>query len=386
MRRKTRCAAVIAFGASVLLAVGASSAFAHGFFRDFAFPSPSVFTNQVLLDGSSLSHQTTHGSEPLTNPDDISYGNGHIFTCFQNGIGPQGQASSTGNLDSTIVELTTSGQAAAQWDILGKCDGMTVDPNSGLVYATVNEDANSSLYTVAPWSGAVTHYAYNEPLPHDGGTDAISFYGGMTLISASAPGTTGSVAAPNASFPAVYQVSLDPSTKVATVTPLFYDEANATLANVGPGFGSTVQLALTDPDSNEDVPFYAPRFGGEFMETSQGDQQQIFVAWAGTPWQRLSVLNLSASVDDTAWPSSPWGAIYTTDNGADTINKISGPFRLAMELAAVTPCDSNNAPATCPGPGYPANYLGQIDPWTGQITALTVNGPTVHPQGMLFLP
>ena len=45
-----------------------------------------------------------------------------------------------------------------------------------------------------------------------------------------------------------------------------------------PATAQSVRLALTDPDSNEDVPSYAPRFAGEFMLTSQGDQEQIFVA------------------------------------------------------------------------------------------------------------
>ena len=40
---------------------------------------------------------------------------------------------------------------------------------TGDVIATVNEDANSSLYTIdpdAPAGAQVTHYNYNEPLPH----------------------------------------------------------------------------------------------------------------------------------------------------------------------------------------------------------------------------
>jgi len=375
-----------ALAAATLLALSATGALAHGFQRPFPSPPPAnVFTNQVFFDGASLRHKIPGGSEPLADPDDISYVAGHIFVGFQNGVGPQGQASASGNLDSTIVELDLSGHALAQWDVLGKADGVTADPYDGLVYATVNEDANSSLYVINPWSGAVTHYAYSETLPHAGGTDAISFYDGMTLISASAPGTTGA-GAPQPTYPAVYAATLDPATQIATVKPLFYDEAKASLANIGAGSGSTVTLGLTDPDSNEDVPFYAPRFAGQFMLTSQGDQQQIFVNAAGTPWQSLSVLNLSASVDDTAWPSDSQGAIYTTDNGRDTVNKITGPFKVGSVLAAVTPCDENSAPATCPAPGYPANYLGEIDPWTGQITAVTVDGPAVAPQGMLFLP
>jgi hypothetical protein len=53
------------------------------------------------------------------------------------------------------------------------------------------------------------------------------------LISASAPGTVPSTpAAPQPTFPAVYVASLDATTQVATMTPLFYDEATATVANV----------------------------------------------------------------------------------------------------------------------------------------------------------
>lgn len=55
----------------------------------------------------------------------------------------------------------------------------------------------------------MTHYSYGKnPLPHNGGTDAISFYDGHMLISASAPGTAGA-AAPNPAYPAVYWVTLD---------------------------------------------------------------------------------------------------------------------------------------------------------------------------------
>ena len=47
---------------------------------------------------------------------------------------------------------------------------------------------------------------------------------------------------------------------------------------------------------------------------------------------------------------------------------------------------SNSAPATCPGPGYPDNSLGKLNPWTGVIRPLQVSGAPVEPQGMLFLP
>ena len=53
---------------------------------------------------------------------------GHdIYTTFQNGVGPQGEPSSDGNTDSTIVEFTLGGRVVRQWDLRGKCDGLTAD-------------------------------------------------------------------------------------------------------------------------------------------------------------------------------------------------------------------------------------------------------------------
>ncbi len=359
-----------------------------------AFPAsaqtggPTYYVRQIL-SGQSLHHWYTRAGsrqqhrESLTQPDDITMIGGNLFTGFQNGVGPQGQASTDGNRDSTIVEFRPNGTVVSQWDIRGKCDGLTADPYTGQVIATVNEDANSSLYSIDPWSGQVAHYWYSRPLPHHGGTDAISFYHGQMLISASAPGTTGA-AAPNPAYPAVYSVTLDQARHVAFFRALFYDESRATAAN-GPHFAKTVTLGLTDPDSNEIVPPFAPRFGGDFMLTSQGDQEQIYVHGAGTRYQHLSVLALSQSVDDTAWATAWHGAFYATDHDGDTVDVIAGTFWPGTALVAVTPCDAGNAPATCPGPGFPANYLGQLNTYTGQITPVKLRGASLHPQGMIFV-
>jgi hypothetical protein len=357
--------------------------------------SANVYTVHQILSGTTLTHdfvplgggsQTT---EPLADPDDITDLHGDVFAGFQNGVGPQGQASLDGNLDSTIVELRPNGDPVAQWDVEGKADGVTADPQAGTVIVTVNEDANSSLYTIDPAEGSgngVTHYNYNETLPHNGGTDAISIYHGQILISASAPGTSGA-SAPQAGYPAVYSATLDSSTNVATVVPFFYDEDQATVANQGSKYGQSVALALTDPDSNEVVPGDA-RFGGDFMLTSQGDQEQIFVNDESWRHQSLAVLSLSQSVDDTSWPTQPGGTLYATDSTNDAIDSIVGPFIPGQPLAVATPCGSNSAPATCPSPPtYPANFLATINPSTGQVAAVTVEGAEFTPQGgLLFIP
>ncbi|MGO8882421.1 MAG: hypothetical protein ACLPUO_02115 [Streptosporangiaceae bacterium] len=354
-------------------------------------PAAPSYRVRQILNGMKLHHTYVAGGkrhqEPLTLPDDITILGHRLFTGFQNGIGPQGQPSTDGNTDSTIVEFTATGRVIRQWDIKGKCDGLTADPARRVVIATVNEDAHSSIYTIAPHAplgSQIRHYRYSrQPLPHNGGTDAISIYRGRVLISASAPGTAGK-AAPQPTYPAVYVVSFHPASRIAAVSPLFYDEAPATVANLGRQHRKVVRLALTDPDSNEIVPPSAPRFAGDFMLTSQGDKEQIFLGRTSRPRHRLQVLQLSQSVDDTAWATSRLGRLYASDNGGDTVDVVTGPFPARSVLVAVTPCDANGAPATCPAPKFPPNYLGSLNPWTGRISRVPVRGPQLEPQGMVF--
>ncbi len=352
------------------------------------------FHVRPILNGKRLWHSfrpagsANREREHLSSPDDITVLGHHIFTAFQNGVGPQGEPSADGNTDSTVVEFTAAGRVIRQWELHGKCDGITADTARGILIATVDEDANSSIYTIgpsAPRGHQVLHYRYNDsPLPHKGGTDAISIYHGLVLVSASAPGTVGDPA-PQPTYPAVYSVSFDRRTRTASVQPLFYDEATATAANRGAAAGKQVTLALTDPDSNEVVPRSAPRFGGDFMLTSQGDKEQIFLLRHGRLGGHLAALSLSESVDDTAWARSRFGRLYGTNTGGDTVDVVTGRFRPGTILVAVTPCDADNAPATCPGPGFPANYLGQLNPWTGHVARVRLAGPAFGPQGLVFI-
>lgn len=342
------------------------------------------FTNQAFASGIGITHPVPGGKAPVTQPDDLTKLGEQIFVAFQNGVGPQGEPTSAGNQgagnrNSTIVEFSSSGSPVAHWDVAGHVDGLTADTARGQVAVTANEDANAHLYMIAPATPQPT--AYRVPaLPHNGGLDAVSFYHGMMLISASAPGTRGK-AAPQASYPAVYVVRLNTRSHTATVHGLFGDEATSKNANADKA--GTTRLALTDPDSNAVVPAAAARFGGQFELTSQADEQQIFAAGPGA--RQLSVLKLSQSIDDTAWASDSSGTLYVTDNGADLIYKITGPFQPGMEIVSVSPCDAGNAPASCPAPGFPDPYLGRVDASTGAVTKLTLPG-SFKPKGLMFVP
>jgi len=384
-RHRARLVAV----AATVGAVGAVSAFAlsnASASTDASGNSHSLTVHQIAF-GSKLHHSFKPSgtgaavTEALAGPDDLSLLGDHIFVGFQNGVGPQGEPSTSGNLDSTVVEFTRDGAEVRQWDVKGKDDGLTADPLTGNIIATSNEDANSSLYTIAPKTGKVVHYAYNEALPHLGGTDAISIYRGQILISASAPGTTGTAPA---NAPAVYVVRLDATTKVATVRPLFAVNATAIAVN-GSSAGSPVTLALTDPDSSEVVPASSAAFGGEFMLNSQGDQELIFTR-STRPAASLHVLSLPTSVDDSAWGTGEDGVLYSTDSSSNTLDVIKGSFGKGTMYTAVTPCNANSAPSTCPAPGYPAPYLGTVNLTTGAITKITTSGAAIQPKGMIFVP
>ena len=275
---------------------------------------------------------------------------------------------------------------SASGTLVGKCDGVTADPATG--QADRDRQRGRALERVRhrPGHGARRRTtATTCRCPAAGGTDAISIYDGLILISASAPGTTG-MAAPQADLPGRLPGRVRPKDPRRHCPPALLRRGDGDTRPTVADPGKRVRLALTDPDSNEDVPAFATRFAGDFMLTSQGDKEQIFVQAPGSPHQALSVLKLSDSVDDTAWASDRFGAIYTTDNSNDTVNKITGPFTRGEVFVADTPCDANDAPSTCPGPGLPPNFLGQLNPETGSITRVHLNGPAVAAQGMYFRP
>ncbi|HLX78535.1 MAG TPA: hypothetical protein VKR27_06585 [Acidimicrobiales bacterium] len=347
-------------------------------------PSSSTYSVNVVLSGASLSHAVGNIPQSLTQPDDLTALGQDLFVAFQNHVGPSGEPTTTTpvNSDSTVVEFTANGTPLGLWDLPGHVDGLTAQSSRDRVLATVNEDGNSSLFAIEPEShgGAViTQYLYNEsPLPHGGGTDAISIYHGMILISASAPSP-----AP-ADVPAVYSVQLTPpsggaSYGTASVTPVFSDTATATSATTG----APVTLGLTDPDSNEVVPRAAAKFRGDFVLNSQGDEEQIYVHDAGAPTQSLSVLDLSQSVDDTAWATDEDGLLFVSDAANDSVDVVTGTFPEGTAFVSATPCDANNAPTACPT--SPVNYLGTLDTSTGTVSPVTTTGVPIVPKGLLFV-
>ena len=353
---------------------------------------------QVTSFGHAPSVMVNGKPFAVTGPDDITSLGGNLFVNYQNGVGPRGEPATAGTTFSTIIEYSRDGRVRRSWNLTGKSDGLTADPATGLVISTLNEDGNSSLATINPEARAghqvvLYSYASGNPLPHGGGTDAVSIYHGKIFISASAPGAAATPVSPS---PAVYQADLDrtsASTGTVSLKPVFYDTSTATVANTAaptsssespnppsygafPTPGSTVTLALTDPDSSEIVPPASPRFAGDFVLDSQGDQQLIFDRQWGTH-QNLSVLFLLQSIDDSAYVSDEEGAIYFTNATTNEIVRLRGNLTPGEVLVSATPGDANNS-VTAP------NYLATLDLNTGSVTAVAALS-ALHPKGMIFM-
>jgi hypothetical protein len=332
----------------------------------------------------------------LTSPDDITEMGGHLFAAWQDGVGPQGQPAADGVNFSVVTEYSVSGRLLHTWRLTGKCDGLTAYPAAHRVIATINEDGHSSLDAISP-SGRpghqVVYYHYRpaDPLPHGGGTDSVSLVGNQILISASAPGTEKVAATKADQRPALYRARLSrrpgTGTGVAALTSVFTDGSTAAVANTAaptmsalspsppswcpakpatcalPAKGARVALDLTDPDSNEVVPSSSPRFGGDLVLTGQGDEQQVYVKAVGRKRQRLSVLYLSQSVDDSAFVTDPGARLYATDQTTDAIVAISGGLERGEVIVTATPSGANNA-VDAP------NYLATLSLTTGTVTRL----------------
>jgi len=326
------------------------------------------------------------GATPAqSKPDDVTVLDGHVFTPFQNGVGPNGEPTSGGVTQSTVAEYDAAGTQVATYLLTGRCDGLTADPVNHRVLASINEDSNSSLAVITPTTrtaaGTITSYTYS-PSPTQtsstdttahGGTDSLSLGpDGSVYVSHSNPNTG------VAGTAAIYQVTL--SGRTAALRTVLAVDAAATDAVTG----QPVTLALTDLDSNRYIPGSAPVLPGTLLQVAQGDHQLLEVTAPGTPGQQVKQLTLTNAEPNTAPPTpddivevTGPGTLYTVDQGAGTIQSIDTSGFTPGTLVVAQPADASTSPAT---PGR----LGVLDPATGIITHFP--NTFSSPKGLAFVP
>ncbi|WP_285725914.1 hypothetical protein [Psychromicrobium xiongbiense] len=322
-----------------------------------ALPASAAPANAHPAVAPTITTFAAVGAE--TRPDDITRLGDSIYVAFQNGVGPLGEPAPNGTTASTIQQYSLDGAPGASWTITGRIDGMGADEAGQRLLVTTNEDGNSSFHTVTPSAAdsQVKDFTY-AGLTHGGGTDSATVYHGTIIITASNPADgTGA---------ALYEATLKGST--AALTPVFTDDAAATVANAGAT--GTTTLALSDPDSTTAVPAQSPRFKNQFLLDSQGDQQLIFTDHLGGPRQSLQVLNLSVPVDDTAFATQSGRTLWITDPDHNSVVEVSGAFAAGQAVSTVTPDGA-------------ATYLATLDLSNGVLTPVP-GLSSIHPKGLLF--
>jgi hypothetical protein len=353
------------------LRTGVAAACTAGALALSAAPASAQGTPVTVPSGFHVS-QFAASDGTISKPDDIVQLGDRIFVAWQNGVSATGSPSGS---TSTVIEYNARGRAIWKWTPTGRVDGLAADPVRHLIYATVNEDANSSFYVIDP-RGDARQLTYNDPQGvMTGGSDAISIDPeGNVYISMSNPGPA------NAS--AVALASIDSPPGEVTLSPTFPD--NLSGVNDGNHPGSTTTLALTDPDSNAIVPRSSPRFADMFMLDSQGDGQLVFAPFgfdSSTPASQITQLTLNVPgasshpvVDDVRWAPHDGGTLLVVDQGAGVVYKITGPFQAGQALAS-QPTDPSNPP-------FQSDVV-DVNLWNGTESPFATG--FTSPKGLLFL-
>ena len=301
------------------------------------------------------------GSSTLYNPDAVVVTSTNVFVAFQN------NSDSVRGVPSIIVKYDRSGNMLGQVPLIGRCDGMRLDPYTSQLWALLNNDGlnghparQPKLYTIDPATLVATLYRFPLVQPHGGGYDDLAFANGRAFISASSPILN---AQGINDKPAILEVRLHSGN--AEITPVVY--GNTYGFNIPThSFG---QLNITDPDS------MMLDSRGDVVLSSEGDAQLIFVRHIGERAQSVSRLPAGTQLDESAWTSGTSGTFFVADSGANVIYAVQAQFDAGTVFSEA-------------GQGAPVQgFIGALDPSTGILTPLlTARDGMISPTTLVFVP
>ncbi len=292
------------------------------------------------------------GTMAYSKPDSIAADARHVFVGYQN----NGNADGSNHMPSTVVEYSLLEQVIHTFSVPGHNDGLRIDPSTGLLWATSNEDANALLTTINLTTRALVTYRFPKTA-HGGGYDDLAFMHGMIFIAASNP--TLNAAGVN-THPALDKVVL--RNGMLTVTPVLMGDAKATDLTTH----HTVTLNEVDPDSMDVTP------QGDLMLDNQGGAEIVLVHNPGTTGQTVSRLPLGTQVDDTVWATSAQGRIFVSDHGGNAVYAIRSTFTAGSAYSAA------------PGDSGVAGFVGSLDLTSGTLKPVVIG--LSSPGGMAFIP
>ena len=332
---------------------------------------PFVFYARQSLAAGPTTHspyslKTFIGVAPTgaTKPDDlaVSADGADLWVGYGNGANTKGLSGS-----SNIVEYQiATGKVLKNLSIPGHTDGLKINPTTGDVWTTQNEDANPTLAIINHTTGTFTVYDF-APTLHGGGYDDLVFSGAKSqnvFLAASSP--------INDTKPVIVRISGTPKPDTTVTSTLVgdFDPALNIVTN------TTVMATIADPDSMTLDP------AGELVLDNRGDPigSALYVVRSSTianPNRVLKIpLTLNHSpveVNDTIFVTSTAGTLFITDIGSST--KVGKIYTLTK-------------PYFPPNEVYTAaNLLGDVgllDMNTGVVTPVVTG--LVSPRGLAFSP
>ena len=303
-----------------------------------------------------------------TKPDDLAVSaNGkHLWVGYGNGVDTTGKGG-----PSTVVEYDiASGAVLKSISIPGHVDGLKINPASGDVWATENEDGNPTLAVIDHESGAFNIFRF-DPTQITGGFDDLVFVKrhregsslDVYIVTSSQADTT---------TPVIVRVAGPLQTTNTPVEPTL-PGAPQSVWNVVTNQAETNDM-VGDPDSMTLDP------AGELVLDNRSDDSLYIVRdpKAQNPVLRvpLTLGESAVEVNDTIFTtsatngaSSTAGTIFITDTSANAIYMLTKPYFPANEVYSAANV---------------ANVVGLVDLNTGVVTPVATGFKGVH--GLAFSP
>lgn len=308
---------------------------------------------------------TFNGVPPggATQPDDlaISADGKDLWVGYGNGVATDGSGG-----PSSLVEYDIStGAVLKNISIPGHLDGLKINPFSGDIWATENEDANPTLAIVDEDSGASKISTFSTS-SITGGLDDLVFgsdTGNPFVVASSQSDTT---------KPVIIQLSRKPKSTITSVQSVV-GGAPATVFNVVTGATETGDQ-IGDPDSMTLDP------AGELVLDNRSDDSLYIVRSpsATNPVLRvpLKLGGVPVEVNDTIFTKSATtleastaGTIFITDTTANKIYELTKPYFSPNEVYTAANVVKD---------------VGLVDLNTGIVTPVVTGFQGVH--GLAFAP
>jgi hypothetical protein len=335
-------------------------------------PATSLAVGPVAVSPYTLTPLTTLVPPTgATQPDDlaVSADGADLWVGYGNGVATDGSGG-----PSSLVEYEISSSKVLQnVSIPGHLDGLKINPKTGDIWATENEDKNPTLAIVNHKNGKFKIYTFS-PTLITGGMDDLVFSGpnfkDVFIVASSQADTT---------TPVIVEFSGKPK-KTATALTAVLAGAPTMVFNVVTNATESNDL-IGDPDSMTIDPAGELVFCNRKTSPTDpfGDSLYIVRASSAThPVLRvpLTVEDVPIEVNDTIFTtsettgaSSTAGVIYITATSANVIYSLTKPYFPANEVYTA------------------ANVLGDVglvDLNTGIVTPVVTGLTGVH--GLAFSP